>query len=107
MDAHFDSEEYYILTYTGELDTEKRGIEVRMQVVDDTYHVFSGDPQYDNDNRGFWSCAYIPVIRTTKQELKDTAKELIQGAWEVYLEWVYANRNKLHIKQIGDLFKDK
>ena len=104
MDAHFDSKEYHILTYTGELDTEDRGIEVRIQVVDDTYHVLSGDPQYDTDHRGFWGCAYIPV-RSTKHKSKEVARELIDSVWEEYLEWVYENRNKLHIEQIGNLYK--
>lgn len=85
LDADFDSEEYYRLTYTGDLDTEDRGIEVRLQVVDDTYHVLSGDPQYDTDHRGFWGSEYIPV-RTTKQELKDTARGLIDDACENYWE---------------------
>ena len=93
MDADFDSEEYYRLTYTGDLDTEDRGIEVRLQVVDDSYYVLSGDPQYDTDHRGFWGSAYIPV-RTTKQELKDTARELIDSVWEPYLEWVYENEEQ-------------
>ena len=93
MDADFDSEEYYRLTYTGDLDTEDRGIEVRLQVVDDSYHVLSGDPQYDTDHRGFWGCAYLPV-RTTKQEFKDTARELIDSVWEPYLEWVYENEEQ-------------
>ena len=53
MDADFDSEEYLRSTYTGEVDTEDRGIEIRLQVVDGSYHVLSGDPQYDTDHRGF------------------------------------------------------
>ena len=93
MDADFDSEEYLRSTYTGEVDTEDRGIEIRLQVVDGSYHVLSGDPQYDTDHRGFWGSAYIPV-RTTKQESKDTARELIDSVWEPYLEWVYENEEQ-------------
>ena len=91
LDADFDSEEYYNFTYTGEVDTEDRGIEIRLQVVDGSYHVLSGDPQYDTDHRGFWGCAYLPAVRTTKQDLKDTAKELINDAFENYWEWICDN----------------
>jgi len=85
VNAHFNSKEYLILTYTGEVDTENHGIEVRLQVVDDTYHVLSGDPQYDTDHRGFWGCAFIPVVRT-EQKLKEIARELIDDACEHYWE---------------------
>ena len=88
LDADFDSEEYLRSTYTGEVDTEDRGIEIRLQVVDGSYHVLSGDPQYDTDHRGFWGCAYLPAVKTTKQDLKDTAKELIDDAFENYCELV-------------------
>ena len=87
MDADFDSEEYLRSTYTGEVDTEDRGIEIRLQVVDGSYHVLSGDPQYDTDHRGFWGCAFLP-IRPTTQDLKDTAKELIDNTYENYCEHI-------------------
>ena len=79
--------EYLRSTYTGEVDTEDRGIEIRLQVVDGSYHVLSGDPQYDTDHRGFWGCAFLP-IRPTTQDLKDTAKELIDNTYENYCEHI-------------------
>jgi len=87
MAAHFDSEEDLRSTSTGEVDTEDRGIEIRLQVVDGSYHVLSGDPQYDTDHRGFWGCAFLP-IRPTTQDLKDTAEELIDNTYENYCEHI-------------------
>ena len=94
MDADFDSEEYLRSTYTGEVDTEDRGIEIRLQVVDGSYHVLSGDPQYDTDHRGFWGCAFIPVGYgmnnhykcNLERKLKKVARELIDDAFENYWE---------------------
>ena len=87
LNAPFGSKKYHTLTYTGEVDTEDRGIEIRLQVVDGSYHVLSGDPQYDTDHRGFWGCAFLP-IRPTTQDLKDTAKELIDNTYENYCEHI-------------------
>lgn len=94
LNAPFGSKKYHTLTYTGDLDTEDRGIEVRLQVVDGSYHVLSGDPQYDTDHRGFWGCAFIPVGYgmnnhykcNLERKLKKVARELIDDACENYWE---------------------
>lgn len=95
MDAPFDSEEYYNFTYTGQVDTEDRGIEIRLQVVDGNYQLLSGDPQYDTDHRGFWGCAYLP-IRPTIEDIKNTAKDLIDDAYENYSEIILGACHRLN-----------
>mgnify|MGYP003136332337 FL=1 len=95
MDADFDSEEYYNFTYTGEVNTEDRGIEIRLQVVDGSYHVLSGDPQYDTNNKGFWGCAYLP-IRPANEDIKNTASELIDSAYEDYSETILGICHRLN-----------
>lgn len=54
---------------------------VRLQVVDGSWHLHSGDPQYDTDHRGSWGYGYA-YYSMTKTAIKALAKELITEAMD-------------------------
>ena len=55
-------------------------LDVRLQVFDG-WQVWSGDPQYDIDHRGYWGCGTLDGKRFNSKEL---AKDLIGQAREQY-----------------------
>lgn len=58
------------------------GIEVRLQVREDGWDIHTGDPQYDNDHRGWWGSGFLQR-RTNSREL---AKELREQARDAHAE---------------------
>lgn len=96
MNATFNSDEYGRLTYTGETDTEDHGIELRLQVVDGSWYLHSGDPSYDTDHRGYWGCAFLPVLDEdengdhyaiesyTKKRCREISIDLLEDIAESY-----------------------
>ena len=49
---------------------------LRLQVVDGSWFIHSGDPQYDTDHRGSWGYAYA-YYGMNKTAIKALARELI------------------------------
>lgn len=39
---------------------ESEDVDVRLQVVDGTWYLHSGDASYDQDHRGFWGAGSLP-----------------------------------------------
>ena len=105
--ANFDSEEYERLTYTGVLDTDDHGIELRLQVVDGSWYLHSGDPQYDTDHRGYWGCAFLPVLDEdengdhyaiesyTKKQCREISIDLLESVAESYTQLLYEEIQEL------------
>ena len=54
---------------------------LRLQVVDGSWFIHSGDPQYDTDHRGSWGYGYASY-GMTKTAIKALAKELITEAMD-------------------------
>jgi hypothetical protein len=51
-------------------------VEVRLQVVDDSWVVHVGSPQYDTDHHGYWGSGTV----TPKTNCRELARDLIDQA---------------------------
>lgn len=58
---------------------DQQGLEVRLQVVDGSWQLHTGDPQYDTDYRGVWGAGAL-TGRESVRETRDLAKQLIEEA---------------------------
>jgi hypothetical protein len=52
------------------------GVEVRLQVVDGSWELHTGDPCYDTDHRGYWGAGTL----TPDTNCRELAAELIDEA---------------------------
>lgn len=48
----------YLLAIWDQVESED--VDVRLQVVDGTWYLHSGDASYDQDHRGFWGAGSLP-----------------------------------------------
>jgi hypothetical protein len=53
------------------------GVEVRLQVVNGSWCIRTGDASYDDDHRGTWSVGFVPLTRFSSYEM---AREMIREA---------------------------
>lgn len=60
---------------------DEDGIDVRLQVTDDGWQIWSGDPSYDTDHRGDWGASSIPGSGKRFDSIA-VARELINEAKE-------------------------
>lgn len=64
--------------------TDDEWCDVRLQVwPDGEWAVRWGDPQYDNDHRGYWGCSSIPGVVAGKERRfnsAEVARDLIEQA---------------------------
>lgn len=71
-----------------EVFSEEKELEIRLQLVDDTYHFHSGDSQYDTDHRGCWG--YESLIFDDSGEcdsdIDDIAESIVTEALELWEE---------------------
>lgn len=62
---------------------ECESMEVRLQVTESSaWHLWSGDPSYDPDHRGYWGNDIIDA----RSNCREVAKELLEQAKEQYEE---------------------
>ena len=59
--------------------------EVRLQYHDGLFYLRTGDPQYDQDGRGFWGCGMVGA-NMTDDELRDVAIALVDDCADHYAE---------------------
>jgi len=62
-------------------EDETPGAEMRLQVRGDWWCTHHGDPQFDQDHRGAWGSAFVPMY-CTRTESRQIARDLIQEADE-------------------------
>lgn len=58
-------------------------LDVRLQVTEDTWRIWSGDPQYDTDHTGWWGDTVL-TADDDKNDCVAKADEMIQAAREHY-----------------------
>lgn len=67
---------------SGDEPNEEFGIlDVRLQVTDDDWTIWDGDPSYDTDHRGFWGSTSLDGRRFNS---RDVARDLINEAREAH-----------------------
>lgn len=65
----------HILSATFFNEDETRGMDVRLQVVDGGWRLWTGDPQYDTDHRGVWASCYL----TPGDNCRTVARDMLAG----------------------------
>ncbi len=75
------SDMLYEISQTIDADAcEEDGLlEVRLQVVDGSYDIHTGDPSYDQDQRGYWGAGSLEPEMSHKA-CRETARELLDQA---------------------------
>ena len=66
-------------------EEEDNYIPVRLQIVNGSWELHSGDAQYDTDHRGYWGASCIDNPLDEEQAL-DLAQELIDEALDHFAE---------------------
>lgn len=66
---------------TFEVDRIPEPYDVRLQVVDGSWYVATGDPSYDTDHRGYWGASMFPAY-PKRFNSRDMARDLIEQARE-------------------------
>lgn len=60
-------------------DSGEDGLDVRLQVTDDAWHVHTGDASYDSDHHGAWGASVLledSNVTAVARELIDEAKDM-------------------------------
>ena len=68
-------------------DEELDYIEVRLQLVDGSYNILTGDSQYDTDHRGAWGYGGVDCTRMLiEDELLEDAESIVDEALDEYYD---------------------
>jgi len=75
-----------LLKYQRDLEIlEVEYLDVRLQIVDGTFFIHHGDPQYDTDHRGVWGYGYVDSDMTI-DAITDVAMDMIDEVSMAYVD---------------------
>lgn len=87
-------------------ESEEKELEIRLQLIDESYYFHSGDSQYDNDHRGQWGyeCLTFDDSGDCVSDINELAESMVTEALEMWEEERSEEVSKTHPLQNSEAY---